>query len=230
MTTKIITILGATGSIGQNTLALIAKHPEQYQVFALTGHSRVNILAQQCQQFHPRFAVVANEDLAGQLRKLLGPDCQTEVLSGEQALVDVASALEVDMVMAAIVGIAGLRPTWAAMQKGKRILLANKETLVVAGSLFMAEAKRGGACILPVDSEHNAIFQSLPANFNQGLKAGGVESIILTASGGPLLNLPENILLRNASNLLGFPVSFMPCPLLLSIASIFPFSPTIFQN
>ena len=191
MAMKTITILGATGSIGKNTLALIAEHPERYRVFALTGHHQLELLATQCRQFNPRFAVLANETLAKALQAQLGNDCQTEVLFGEQALVDVASASEVDMVMAAIVGIAGLKPTWAAMQKGKRILLANKETLVVAGALFMTEAARCGACILPVDSEHNAIFQSLPADYAHGLKSKGVESIILTASGGPLLNIPE---------------------------------------
>ncbi len=191
MAMKTITILGATGSIGKNTLALIAEHPERYRVFALTGHHQLDLLASQCRQFNPRFAVLADETSAKTLQAQLKDDCQTEVLFGEQALVDVASAAEVDMVMAAIVGIAGLKPTWAAMQKGKRILLANKETLVVAGALFMAEAVRCGACILPVDSEHNAIFQSLPVDYSHGLKNKGIESIILTASGGPLLNVPE---------------------------------------
>lgn len=191
MSQKTITILGATGSIGQSTLALVAAHPERYKVFALTGHTQVAKLAEQCCQFQPRFAVVANEVLAAELKERLGIDCQTDVLYGEQALLDVASAPEVDMVMAAIVGVAGLKPTWAAVLKGKKILLANKETLVVAGALFMAQAKQSKAPILPVDSEHNAIFQSLPRTFSGDLKSHGVESIVLTASGGPFLNTPE---------------------------------------
>ena len=188
MSPQKLTVLGATGSIGKSTLAVVAAHPEKYQVFALTGFSQVDVLAQQCQQFQPQFAVMGNEQMATELKTKLGANSTVQVLWGEQALVDVASAPEVDIVMAAIVGIAGLTPTWAAVQKGKRILLANKETLVVAGALFMDAAKSSGSKILPVDSEHNAIFQSLPIGFEDGLASAGVSSIILTASGGPFLN------------------------------------------
>ena len=188
MSRQKLTVLGATGSIGKSTLAVVAAHPEKYQVFALTGFSQIDVLAQQCQQFQPQFAVVGSEQVANELKARLGDDSPVQVLWGEQALVDVASAPEVDMVMAAIVGVAGLMPTWAAVQKGKRILLANKETLVVAGALFMNAAKCSGAKVLPVDSEHNAIFQSLPVQFTDGLASVGVSSIILTASGGPFLH------------------------------------------
>lgn len=188
MSQKILTVLGSTGSIGENTLLLVAAHPDRYKIYALTGHTQIAKLAEQCHAFHPRFAVVANETLAKELKARLKADCKTDVLFGEQALIDVASAPEVDMVMAAIVGVAGLKPTWAAVKKGKKILLANKETLVVAGALFMSQAKQSKAPVLPVDSEHNAIFQSLPRNFADDLSSHGVESIILTASGGPFLN------------------------------------------
>ena len=188
MSQQSLTVLGATGSIGRSTLAVVAAHPEKYQVFALTGYSQMALLASQCQQFQPQFAVTGNKQMAAELKARLGQDSPVQVLWGEQALIDVSSAPEVDMVMAAIVGIAGLKPTWAAVQKGKRILLANKETLVVAGALFMDAAKSFGAMVLPVDSEHNAIFQSLPAQFADGLASVGVSSIILTASGGPFLN------------------------------------------
>ena len=178
MSQQSLTVLGATGSIGRSTLAVVAAHPEKYQVFALTGYSQMALLASQCQQFQPQIAVTGNKQMAAELKARLGQDSPVQVLWGEQALIDVSSAPEVDMVMAAIVGIAGLKPTWAAVQKGKRILLANKETLVVAGALFMDAAKSFGAMVLPVDSEHNAIFQSLPAQFADGLASVGVSSII----------------------------------------------------
>ncbi|WP_434777155.1 1-deoxy-D-xylulose-5-phosphate reductoisomerase [Neisseria sp. Ec49-e6-T10] len=188
-----ITILGSTGSIGKSTLALVQAYPEKYQVFALTGHQQIDVLYEQCVQYQPKYAVMATAALAQTLQqRLKSVNCSTDVLYGEQALCDVASASEVDMVMAAIVGAAGLKPTWAAVLQGKRILLANKETLVVAGSLFMQMAQNKGATILPVDSEHNAIFQSLPKHFSKGLHQCGVESIILTASGGPFLHKPQH--------------------------------------
>lgn len=181
-----ITVLGATGSIGVNTLDVIARHPDRYQVIALTGHRQIERLFDQCRQFHPRFAVVADGaacDVLHQRLRQAGLD--TDVLHGPDALVEVATLPEVDAVMAAIVGAAGLRSTLAAARAGKKILLANKESLVVAGRLFMQEIKRGGATLLPVDSEHSAIFQSLPANWTGDLAAAGVRRLILTASGGP---------------------------------------------
>ncbi|MDO4997464.1 MAG: 1-deoxy-D-xylulose-5-phosphate reductoisomerase [Neisseria sp.] len=196
MMKQVLTILGATGSIGCSTLDVIARHSERFEVFALTGHSQIAKLAEQCVQFQPRFVVVANEDLATELRaKLQAVSCATEVLFGEQALIEVASASEVTGVMAAIVGAAGLPPTLAAAQSGKTIYLANKETLVVAGELFMCVAQQSGAKILPIDSEHNAIFQVLPADFQAGkLAEHGINSLILTASGGPFLHTDLAIL------------------------------------
>ena len=185
---QVLTVLGATGSIGVNTLDVVARHPDRFEVFALAGHRQTDKLAEQCRQFAPKFAVVADEAAAVQLRQQLDlSGSRTEVLSGPQALIDVAAAPEVSTVMAAIVGAAGLLPTWAAAQAGKKILLANKETLVVAGALFMQAAQAGGATVLPVDSEHNAIFQVLPQPFSGSLNDHGIESLILTASGGPFL-------------------------------------------
>lgn len=186
MTIQYITVLGATGSIGSNTLDVVAMHPARYRVFALAAHSQADKLFEQCLQHQPRFAVLVNPQSAQRLReRLAAAGCQTEVLTGETALTEVACAPEVDMVMAAIVGAAGLRPTLAAAAAGKRILLANKESLVVAGDLFMRTVREGGATLLPVDSEHNALFQSLPAGFDGDLAAAGVVELILTASGGP---------------------------------------------
>lgn len=188
---QILTVLGATGSIGVNTLDLVARYPDEYEVYALTGFNQVDKLSAQCLVFKPKFAVVANAANALQLQRILkASGSLTEVLHGADALIDVATAAEVNTVIAAIVGAAGLPPTYAAAKKGKRILLANKETLVVAGALFMNVAKQNHAQILPVDSEHNAIFQVLPAGFDGNLSRSGIESIILTASGGPFLNLP----------------------------------------
>ncbi len=186
MTIQKITVLGSTGSIGGSTLDVVAMHPERYQVYALAANSQVDKLFEQCQRFQPAFAVLVNTEAAVQLRhRLAVAGSRTEVLHGVAALESVATAAEVDMVMAAIVGAAGLRPTIAAALAGKRILLANKESLVVAGELFMQAVRRGGAELLPVDSEHNALFQSLPAGFAGDLAAAGIEELILTASGGP---------------------------------------------
>ena len=186
--TQSLTILGSTGSIGTSTLDVVARHPERFRIFALSGHSQTAKLAEQCLAFHPQYAVTANEAQAAELRAhLAGAGCQTEVLHGEQALCDIAAAPETDGVMAAIVGAAGLPPTLAAARAGKTIYLANKETLVVSGSLFMQTAAQSGARILPVDSEHNAIYQVLPPE-KGWLKHNGVQSIILTASGGPFLH------------------------------------------
>ena len=186
--TQSLTILGSTGSIGTSTLDVVARHPERFRIFALSGHSQTAKLAEQCLAFRPQYAVTANEAQAAELcTHLAAAGCQTEVLHGEQALCDIAAAPETDGVMAAIVGAAGLPPTLAAARAGKTIYLANKETLVVSGSLFMQTAAQSGARILPVDSEHNAIYQVLPPEKGY-LKHNGVQSIILTASGGPFLH------------------------------------------
>ena len=184
MTIRNLTILGSTGTIGVNTLDVVAQHPGRFRVIALTGHSQIDKLAEQCHRFHPRYAVVLDEIKAEQLRpKLEGLD--TEVLWGMPALEEVCALAEVDTVMAAIVGAAGLRPAMAAAKAGKRILLANKETLVMAGRFFMEAVKAGGASLLPIDSEHNAVFQSMPADYNGDLALHGVRRVLLTASGGP---------------------------------------------
>ncbi|SSY70197.1 1-deoxy-D-xylulose-5-phosphate reductoisomerase [Alysiella crassa] len=184
-----LTILGSTGSIGISTLDVVARHRDRFQIFALAGHTQVDKLAEQCAIHHPQFAVVADATRAAQLRELLKQQgTPTEVLHGAQALIDVASAAEVDGVMCAIVGAAGLPSALAAAQSGKTIYLANKETLVVSGSLFMETARQHGAKVLPIDSEHNAIFQVLPEQFSGSLNHHGISSIILTASGGSFLN------------------------------------------
>ena len=186
--TQSLTILGSTGSIGTSTLDVVARHPERFRIFALSGHSQTAKLAEQCLAFRPQYAVTANEAQAAELRThLAAAGCQTEVLHGEQALCDIAAAPETDGVMAAIVGAAGLPPTLAAARAGKTLYLANKETLVVSGSLFMQTSAQSDARILPVDSEHNAIYQVLPPE-KGCLKQNGVQSIILTASGGPFLH------------------------------------------
>lgn len=184
-----ITVLGSTGSIGVSTLDVIRRHPDRYQAFALCAHSQVDKLFEQCLEFKPRFAVLRDAELAGRLRQLCkDAGLVTEVRYGVEALVELSSLPEVDAVMAAIVGAAGLEPTLAAAQAGKRVMLANKEVLVMAGELFMHAVREHGARLLPVDSEHNAIFQSLPADFSRGLVACGVQKILLTASGGPFRN------------------------------------------
>jgi len=186
-----ITILGATGTIGCNTLDVIARHPGRFRVMALTANTQVERLFQQCRQFHPDYAVMLDPDSAERLRRLLEEAGEpTEVLSGIAALEMVAALDEVDSVMAAIVGSAGLRPALAAARAGKKILLANKETLVVSGSLFMDAVRHHGATLLPIDSEHNAIFQALPPGFSGDLAAAGVTRILLTASGGPFRTTP----------------------------------------
>ena len=188
---QILTILGSTGSIGVSTLDVISRHPDQFQIFALAGHTQVEKLAEQCRQFSPKYAVVADKNHATKLRELLG-SLKIEILHGKQALIDIATASEVTGVMCAIVGAAGLPSALAAAQCGKTIYLANKETLVVSGSLFMETAKANGAKVLPIDSEHNAIFQVLPHDYSGSLKDSGIKSIILTASGGSFLHTPLN--------------------------------------
>ncbi|MBF8742507.1 MULTISPECIES: 1-deoxy-D-xylulose-5-phosphate reductoisomerase [Pseudomonas] len=186
-----ITVLGATGSIGLSTLDVIARHPERYQVFALSGYSRLDELLALCVRHRPAYAVVPGAEAAARLRDgLVGAGCTTEVLEGEAGLCQVASAPEVDAVMAAIVGAAGLCPTLAAVEAGKKVLLANKEALVMSGALFMDAVRRSGAVLLPIDSEHNAIFQCLPTDHARGLAQVGVRRILLTASGGPFRETP----------------------------------------
>ena len=182
-----ITILGATGSIGASTLDVLARHPERYRVYALSAHSRVEELAAACRQFRPARAVVGTLDAATRLQALVA-DLGISVEHGEAALCDIASSPDTDTVMAAIVGAAGLAPTLAAARAGKKVLLANKEALVMSGQLFMDAVREHHATLLPIDSEHNAIFQSLPGNYARTPAASGVSKILLTASGGPFLN------------------------------------------
>ncbi|PKO54180.1 MAG: 1-deoxy-D-xylulose-5-phosphate reductoisomerase [Betaproteobacteria bacterium HGW-Betaproteobacteria-2] len=184
-----VTILGATGTIGKQTLDVIARHPERFNIFALTANSRAEELHTQCLEHSPRYAVVLDESAAERLKTSLqkaGSD--TEVLCGLSALEFVSAHADVDVVMAAIVGAAGLKPSIAAAKAGKRILLANKETLVMSGSLFMQAVEQGGATLLPIDSEHNAIFQVMPEKRSKDLSTSGIRRILLTASGGPFRN------------------------------------------
>ncbi|MCK9389331.1 MAG: 1-deoxy-D-xylulose-5-phosphate reductoisomerase [Sulfuritalea sp.] len=194
-----LTVLGATGSIGVSTLDVVARHPERFEIVALTGHRQVDVLAAQCIKFRPAFAVVGSAVDAQRLTSLLKDTglrtgLRTEVLHGADALAQVACLPEVDAVMAAIVGAAGLPPTLAAARAGKRLLLANKEALVMAGAVFMSEARRAGALLLPIDSEHNAIFQSMPHNYAGDMARGGIRRILLTASGGPFRATPLDLL------------------------------------
>lgn len=185
-----VTVLGATGSIGISTLDVLARHPDRFSVFALTANSQVDVLLEQCRVHRPRYAVLRDEDAAAQLaQRLQGSGIETEVLAGEQGLVTVSAHAEVTTVMAAIVGAAGLVPTMAAVEAGKKVLLANKEALVMAGALFMEAVERHGAMLLPIDSEHNAIFQCLPERF-ESLASNGIRRILLTGSGGPFRTTP----------------------------------------
>ena len=185
-----VTVLGATGSIGVNTLDVIRRHPERFGVFALCANSQVERLFEQVREFAPKFAVVRDAALADELAlRCRNAGLSTTVRHGVEALSEMAAHPEVDTVMAAIVGAAGLEPTLAAAQAGKKVLLANKEVLVMAGELFMRAVREHGALLLPVDSEHNAIFQSLPSDISRGIAACGVRRILLTASGGPFRTL-----------------------------------------
>lgn len=189
-----ITILGATGSIGCNTLDVIARHPDRFRVFAITANHNVETLIEQAKTFAPRYAVIADENKFEHAKALANEQqLSTEILCGEEALSFVASAQSVDSVMAAIVGAAGLLPTMAAVKAGKRVLLANKESLVMSGELFIQAAKACQAEIIPIDSEHNAIFQCMPHDYQYGqLGAHGIRKILLTGSGGPFLHKPLN--------------------------------------
>jgi len=184
-----ITVLGSTGSIGTSTLDVVARHPDKYRIVALTANRQVDLLFQQCRQFNPDYAVLLDEAAVMQLRALLREaGLKTEVLCGVDALEQVSVLSEVDAVMASIVGAAGLRPTLAAARAGKKILLANKETLVMAGNVFMDAIRISGSALLPIDSEHNAIFQALPRGYDGNMSGAGVRRILLTASGGPFRN------------------------------------------
>jgi 1-deoxy-D-xylulose-5-phosphate reductoisomerase len=188
-----VSVLGSTGSIGENTLDVIERNPDRFRVVALTANRNIKKLSEQCVRFDADLAVTADptleQDLARALRKA---GSRAQVMSGDAGLKEAAGMPETDTVMAAIVGAAGLGSTFEAARRGKKILLANKESLVIAGEVFVAEAKKNNARILPVDSEHNAIFQALPDGFDRGLDAAGVEKIILTASGGPFRELPAD--------------------------------------
>lgn len=192
MSMRQVAILGSTGSIGVNTLDVIRAHPDRFKVVALTAATQIERLAAQCLEFNPRIAVVSNAQGAAQLSRLLqAKQSSTQVLYGPQALVTAVTESGCDTVMAAIVGAAGLMPTLAAAKAGKRVLLANKEALVMSGNLFMQAMKEGGGELLPIDSEHNAIFQCLPDRFTQSPSDHlGVEELWLTASGGPFRDLP----------------------------------------
>jgi 1-deoxy-D-xylulose-5-phosphate reductoisomerase len=182
---KGLCILGSTGSIGINTLDVAARYPDKYKIVALSANSQVDRLLEQCEQYQPEYAVMANEKFAKQLTALLKEiNSSVKVLSGIPGLETIASLEQVDYVMAAIVGAAGLKPTLAAARSGKRVLLANKEALVMSGQIFMDEVQKNNAELLPIDSEHNAIFQCMPENYN-GLTESGITKILLTGSGGP---------------------------------------------
>ena len=183
-----IAIFGSTGSIGTSTLDVLRLHKDKYQIFALTGNSNYQLLFEQCMEFHPKFVYITNTNLAQKLVELIAKaKINTQVLSAPSELIFLAEHNEVDIVMSAIVGSAGLIPTYHAAKSGKRILLANKESLVAGGDLIMSTAKENNATIIPVDSEHSAIYQALPFNYSS-LEEIGVKKIILTASGGPFLN------------------------------------------
>ncbi|MCP4046678.1 MAG: 1-deoxy-D-xylulose-5-phosphate reductoisomerase [Gammaproteobacteria bacterium] len=189
MASQGITVLGSTGSIGESTLDVLARHPDRYHAVALSAHSNMVRLAEQCLQHNARYAVVSDKSKARELKSMLDQlKCKSEILAGRDALGAVACMDETDAVMAAIVGAAGLEPTLQAVQAGKRLLLANKESMVIAGELFRKAAAEHAATIIPVDSEHNALFQVLPENFQDGLENLGVERLTLTASGGPFLH------------------------------------------
>lgn len=190
-----ITVLGSTGSIGMNTLDVIARHPERFRVEALTASTSVDKLAEQCLRFRPRFAAMVDADAAQRLADRLQQDApEVQVLQGTAGLVRLAGMDGVDYVMAAIVGAAGLLPTLEAARQGKRVLLANKEALVMSGALFMQAVREHAATLLPIDSEHNAVLQCLPDDYSPGEAPRGVRRVLLTASGGPFRTLPLDTL------------------------------------
>ncbi|QPK64320.1 1-deoxy-D-xylulose-5-phosphate reductoisomerase [Methylomonas sp. LL1] len=189
---KGICILGATGSIGVSTLDVVARHPDKYRIVALTANGNIETLYQQCLTHHPEYAVVVTESKAEEFRQRIAvsPVADIKVLAGSDALQQVATLDNVDAVMAAIVGAAGLLPTLAAAKAGKTVLLANKEALVMSGQIFMQAVSDSGAVLLPIDSEHNAIFQCMPAGYTPGHSAKQARRILLTASGGPFRKTP----------------------------------------
>lgn len=194
-------ILGATGSIGTSTLSVASHHPDKYRIFGVVANSSVEKMLEICIKHQPNIAHMVNESAAKTLKALLPSDISTQVTTGPEALLELVTHSDVTTVMAAIVGAAGLVPTMAAVKAGKRILLANKEALVMSGALFIDAAKKFGASILPVDSEHNAIFQCLPENAQKSLgycdlKANGISQILLTGSGGPFLTVPLDSLIN----------------------------------
>jgi 1-deoxy-D-xylulose-5-phosphate reductoisomerase len=190
-----LTILGSTGSVGVNTLDVIARHPGKFRVAALTARNRVDLLFEQCCRFEPAFAVVLEPQAAAELeRRIKRAGRRCDVLCGVEALAHAASLPEVDTVMAAIVGIAGLHPTLAAARAGKKVLLANKESLVTAGPILTGAVQASGGMLLPIDSEHNAIFQALPRGYSDKPWAAGVRRVLLTASGGPFRTRPLDLL------------------------------------
>ena len=190
-----ITVLGSTGSIGESTLEVLSLHPDRYHVVALSAHSNINRLAEQCTKHNARYAVISDPDRAVELQSALDQmKCGAEILAGPAALSEAVLMDDTQVVMAAIVGAAGLEPTLQAVRGGKQLLLANKESMVIAGELFRKAAAENSATIIPVDSEHNALFQVLPDNFNSGLETTGVERLILTASGGPFLQMERSAL------------------------------------
>ncbi|HEY9322492.1 MAG TPA: 1-deoxy-D-xylulose-5-phosphate reductoisomerase [Candidatus Methylopumilus sp.] len=191
-----ITILGSTGSIGCNALQVIKLHKEKYKVFALTANENIDLLSQQCMEFEPQFAIALNHEANQKLKKnLLALNSKTIVLEGDESLVRIASHEDTNTVISAIVGAAGLKPTMAAANSGKKILLANKETLVMAGELFVKAVNHSGATLIPIDSEHNAILQVLPQNKKMHYKSSGIRKILLTASGGPFRTFSKEELL-----------------------------------
>lgn len=190
-----ITILGSTGTIGVNTLDVVERNPDRFHVVALTANSNVELLLEQASRWRPRYVALADMEKADIFsREARARGLEVEVLAGEQGLCDVCRLKEVDQVMAGIVGAAGLPPTLAAAEAGKRVLLANKEALVMSGALFMDTVRRHGAELLPIDSEHNAVFQCLPADSAKGLQQAGVTRILLTASGGPFRKASQRVL------------------------------------
>lgn len=201
-TKQSITILGSTGSIGTQTLAVIALHPERFQVFALSAHRNTDLLFKQCQRFKPRYAVISESDYPTLKARFSAENLKTTLLSGDQALNEICCDDQVNQVVAAIVGGAGLRSIHAAVVAGKRVLLANKESLVMTGELLLNAAKQHGASILPLDSEHNALFQCLPAaqGFREkSLSQAGVSQLLLTGSGGPFRQTPLHELAKKSA-------------------------------
>ena len=191
-----ITILGSTGTIGRNTLDVLDRYPDRYRITALTAHRNVNAMFEQCIKYAPRVAVMRDENSAEELEaRLKGVGSETQVHAGVAGLICAATLEESEIVMAAIVGAAGLIPTLEAVKSGKRVLLANKEPLVMCGHIFIEEARKSGATLLPIDSEHNAIFQCMPSNYRTGTPAEGVRRILLTCSGGPFRETPASDLL-----------------------------------